>query len=94
MTPIPGEVADKIAEIYVDVIGWVVDSVVGLIVSFFADDIFMPGFSVAVLHTPVGLAYANSNGWKNNASPTGSFTFAGHGGKYTVKCYWKVEIGK
>jgi hypothetical protein len=85
-------IGDVLAEWLGKIVASVVVLFVGWLIDLFADDIFKPGVAIGGLHTPVGLVYQNCPGWQNFTSPTGKFTFVGHGGTYTVKCHWRVEV--
>ena len=88
------EIGALIGAVLGKIIGEVLDTLVGWIISWFGDDRFAPGTAVAGLNTPAGTAYLSnpSPGWNNFSSPEGKFTFKGHGGEYTVKCRWMVDV--
>jgi hypothetical protein len=86
------EIGAVIGKVLGKILGWVVDKLIGWIIDFFKDDIFAPGKAITRLDTATGTAYVNSNGWSNLSSPEGKFTFKGHGGEYTVKCRWVVDV--
>ncbi|MGJ5634633.1 hypothetical protein [Nostoc sp. CALU 1950] len=86
------EIGAVIGKVLGKILGWVLDKLIEWIISWFQDDIFAPGTALINLQTAAGTAYVNSPGWNNLSSPEGKFTFTGHGGIYTVKCRWLVDV--
>lgn len=86
------ETGEALAQVFAEIMTWIVMNLVDWILDIFADDIFPPITAYATLSSPFEFMYQNvpGSGWTNLAWP-GQLTFTGHGGKYTVNCHWKIN---
>lgn len=74
-------------------VAWVVGAFFDWLIEMFHDDLFHPGKSYAYLPNRYEWMYKHPSdyGWTNFRSPTGTFTFNGHGGSYQVNIHWEVN---
>jgi len=80
----------EIAKAISEAVAWIVDKLVGWIISAFKDDIFPPAIvKVSIPSFGARWNFANGN-WGSIVSPRRRAHFSGHGGRYYVEYYWKM----